>query len=158
MTSIKGQRAQTAVELAVFGAILIFVMGTIVSSAVSRGNQQQSVLKATRMALTMSYITSDTNKIASRNIASVIILEDRLTAASAKYGAIDRVPFLLQASGAHSSNMFMPVDFGDSEDIPVLDVFVNGKHFSFTTAAPQIHRTSSTHTRFRRGARLLHTC
>lgn len=29
----------------------------------------------------------------------------------------------------------MPVDFGSNDDLPVMDVFVNGKHFIFTTSA-----------------------
>src|SRR3989338_5970152 len=49
--------------------------------------------------------------------------------------AVDRTPFMVQASGSHTANLFMPVDFGDSEDLPVMDVYVNGKHFIFSTVA-----------------------
>lgn len=135
MFTIKKKRAQTAVELAVFGAILIFVLGVIIRSSLSRGYQQHAALRATRMAMTASLRTSASHEIASRNFASVLIVEDRLTAGSAKYGEVDRVPFMTPGTGVHSSNLFMPVDFGDSEDLPVMDVYVNGKRFVFTTAS-----------------------
>lgn len=128
------QKAQTAIELAIFGTILIFTLGTIVRSALGRGHQQHSVLKATRMALSESYTTSADMWNASRNSASVLIIEDRLTAASAKYGAIDRAPLMVQGSGSHSANLFMPVDFNNPDDLPLFDVFVNGRRFSFTSS------------------------
>jgi hypothetical protein len=130
------QKAQTAIELAVFGSILIFVLGVIIRTVLIRNHEQQAQLRATRMALTLSYTISNPpqNQIASHNSASILVIEDRLTAASSKYGAVDRTPFLVQASGSHTANMFMPVDYGDSADLPMLDVYVNGKHFSFTTA------------------------
>jgi len=132
MGTLKGQRAQTAIEIAVFGAILIFAIGSIVSSSVGRGNQQNAALKATRLAMLMSYDTSATNTIASRNTASILFVEDRLTAGTSKYGPIDRAPSLMSGSGSHSSNMFMSTDFGDAEDLPLFDLFVNGQHIAFT--------------------------
>lgn len=130
-----GQKAQTAIELAVFGAILIFTLSVIMRAAVTRGNQQNAILRATRMALTMSYNTSASLTAASRNAATVLVVEDRLTADSGKYGAIDRAPTMTQGSGTHSANLFMPVAFGETDTLPLMDVFVNGKHFAFTTAA-----------------------
>ena len=129
------QKAQTAIELAVFGSILIFVLGVIIKSALTKSNEQQAKLRATRMALTLSYdISNPKEQIASHNNASILVVEDRLTAASGKYGSIDRSPFMVQASGSHTVNLFMPVDYPDSEDLPVLDVYVNGKQFTFSTA------------------------
>lgn len=135
MGVLKGQQAQTAIEIAVFGAILIFALGAIVRSGVSRGNQQNSVYKATRLALRMSYDTSASMTNSSRNSASVLIIEDRLTAGSGKYGPIDRAPFLMSGSGTHSANIFMPVDFRDAEDLSLFDLFVNGKHIALSTSA-----------------------
>ncbi len=134
MLNIRDKKAQTALELAVFGAILIFVLGTIVRSSVNRSNQQQAYLKATRMALTMSHKTTERKKVSGRNMATVLIVEDRITVASAKYGARDRSPFMTQGSGIHSANLLMPVDFGNLEDLPVFDMFINGQHFVFTSA------------------------
>ncbi|MBN1870031.1 MAG: hypothetical protein JW847_05595 [Candidatus Omnitrophica bacterium] len=134
MDILKNKTAQTAVELAVFGSILIFVMGSIIKTVVSQSQQHGALLRATRMALTLSHLTTEEEKMAGRNSASVLIVEDRLTAASSKYGAIDRIPFMTQGSGTHSRHLFMPVDFGDTDDLPLFDLFVNGKHFVFSTA------------------------
>lgn len=135
MGVLKGQQAQTAIEIAVFGAILIFALGAIVRSGVGRGNQQNSVYKATRLALRMSYDTSASMTNSSRNSASVLIIEDRLTAGSGKYGPINRAPFLVSGSGTHSANIFMPVDFRDAADLPLFDLFVNGKQIALSTSA-----------------------
>ena len=132
--NIKGKRAQTALELAVFGAILIFVLGSIIRAAATRGQQQHTILKATRMALSESHRDTETKYHARRNAATVLVFEDRLTAASAKYGAVDRIPFMAQGSGTHSANLFMPVEYKDDDDLPVFDMFINGKHFVFTAA------------------------
>jgi len=127
----KGQRAQTAVELAVFGSILIFVLGSIIRLAVNTGLAQHSVLRATRMAMTASYRTSTGSANAARNFASVLIVEDRLSADSAKYGAVNRVPFMAQGSGAHTTNLFMPVSFKKWDFLPRTDMYINGKRFVF---------------------------
>jgi len=132
---IRRQKAQTVIELAVFGAILIFVLGAIIRAAVGSGNQQHAMLKATRMAMTTSHLHSEGKRIASRNLASVLIVEDRLSVASAKYGAIDRVPSMMQGSAVHSPNLFMPIDFGHEEDLPIMDLYVNARHFALSVAA-----------------------
>lgn len=135
MIVLKEKKAQTALELAIFGAILIFVMGTIVRTTAGRSLQQHAILKATRMAMTLSHLSTETKQVSGRNAATVFIVEDRLTAASSKYGAIDRSPMMIQGSGTHSANLLMPIDFGDSEDLPVFDLYVNGKRFPFSTSA-----------------------
>jgi len=129
------QKAQTAIELAVFGSILVFVLGVIIRSALIKNIEQQTQLRATRMALDLSYWKSESMTVASHNTTSLLVIEDRLTAASAKYGAVDRTPFMVQASGTHTANMMMPVDFNSTEDLPVMDVYVNGQHFTFSTVA-----------------------
>jgi hypothetical protein len=41
----------------------------------------------------------------------------------------------MYGSGVHTANLFMPVDFGDVEDVPIFDLFVNGQHFELSTSA-----------------------
>ena len=135
MMNFKGKKAQTALELAVFGSILIFVMGATIRTVTGRAQQQNALLRATRMALSISHSSTETKEMAGRNMGSVLIVEDRLAAASSKYGTIDRMPFMMHGSGIHSVNLFMPIDYGDDEDLPVFDMYVNGKHFAFRTAA-----------------------
>jgi hypothetical protein len=151
------QIAQTAIELAIFGSILIFSLGIMINASFNKSNRQNAIYVATRMAMKYSYLATSTMKEANRNSASVLIVEDRLTAASAKYGAVNRTPLIFQGSASHSANMFMPVTFpgcpdepgedcpipspfdqleySSHEDLPLFDFFVNGKHYAFTTSA-----------------------
>ena len=137
----KNARAQTALELAVFGAILIFVIGAIVRQALSAGYMQNQQLRAMRQAMSTSYRYS-TGLLgggggagnASHQTAQILFIEDRLTAESAKYGAIDRTPYVVGAAATYSRNLFLPVDAGEDYNLPIYDIFINGKHFPFTTA------------------------
>lgn len=139
---LRAQRAQTAMELAVFGAILIFVVGAIVRQALSAGYMQNQSLRAMRQAMTTSYRYSagltggggGGSGDASHQTTSILFIEDRLTAESAKYGAIDRTPYVVSAAATYSRNLFLPVDAGEDFNLPVFDIFVNGKHLPLTTA------------------------
>ena len=134
----KHVRAQTAMELAVFGGILIFVVSVIVRQAMGASYAQNQYLKAMRQAMSTSFRYSEgllgTGDDASHNTTSILFIEDRLTADSAKYGAIDRTPYIVSGSATHSRNLFMPVQAGVDRNLPVFDMFINGKHFPFQLA------------------------
>lgn len=139
----RSRKAQTAIELAVFGSVVIFLIGLIVRSVMTSSYQQNHRYKAFRLAMLMSFTFTEGIKdvpgnwgdgTASRNGASVLIIEDRLSAHSAKYGPTDRVPQLSFASATHSRNLFMPIDPGEYANLPSTDYFINGVHFVFTTA------------------------
>lgn len=71
----------------------------------------------------------------SRAPATVIIVEDRLGLGNpGRYGSLNRVPYMMQRSAFHTSNMFMPLDDNEDYNLPRLDVLVNGHHLAFTTA------------------------
>ncbi|MBU1996795.1 MAG: hypothetical protein KKF78_06540 [Candidatus Omnitrophica bacterium] len=135
------ESGQTAMELAVFGSIFIFTMGLIVRSALGYGYQQGQALKAMRMAMRMSYMYtsgqmgSHGDNNASRNSAAVVLIEDRLTASSAKYGTVDRVPYMLSGSGTHSRNLFLNIDSNENFSLSVTDYWINGQHFPFSSAS-----------------------
>lgn len=133
--------AQTTTELAVFGAVLIFVIGMIIRQSMGFGYQQNQNLKAMRMAMTESYKFSKGLKggggpdgDTSRNYANVIIIEDRLTVDGGKYAGIDRAPQAAQMSASHTRNLFQPVEAGETYQQPVLDLFINGKYVALSTA------------------------
>ncbi len=136
-------KAQTSTELAVFGAVLIFMLGMMIRYALSAGTSQSESLKAMRMAMATSLRAAETGKNrmskkpgnASRNIASVLIVEDRLSAEESKFGVQSRSPFIVGASATFSKNLFMPIDYGEYDSLPRTDFFINGLHFQFTTAA-----------------------
>lgn len=134
------QKAQTAVELAIFGAVLIFVLGLIIRQAMNAGYAQNQTLKAMRQALAESFKTAtgspDTGGHLStaRNTASLLLIEDRLTADPGTYGPIDRVPYIIPATGTFSSQLFQPIAYGEEWNLPVFDMIINGQHFVFSTA------------------------
>ncbi|MCA9393558.1 MAG: hypothetical protein KC900_05095 [Candidatus Omnitrophica bacterium] len=139
--SKKHSKAQTAIELAVFGSVIIFLMGLIVRAVLGTSYQQGSQLKALRLAMLTSFEYSEGIKAppgdwrdgtTSRNAASVLIIEDRLSASSAKFATVDRTPILSQGTATHSRNLFMPVEIGEYANIPIADFFVNGVHIPLT--------------------------
>ncbi len=135
---------QAAIELAVFGAILVFILGTIVRSAVGNGYAQNENFKAMRMAMLASWKGTSIEPPGpgalaniSHNSASILFVEDRLSPDFNKYGDVDRNPFIAQGSGTFSYNLFYPWQPGVDPVvnlIPIMDVWINGQHFPFTTA------------------------
>ncbi len=132
-------KGQSAVELAIFGSILIFVISLIFRQGLSGGNFMRVQLQATRYAMSKSLEMSERAvEKPGRNNASTMVIEDRLSGDFGnKFGSRDRVPLVASGSGTHSNQLFYPVDQGDWGDrsvLPHYDVWVNGQRFSFLTA------------------------
>ncbi len=139
--------AQSASELAIFGAILMFVIGMIVHSGLGASHAMNAQLKALRYALSESKKTAagayddctpvrGSKACTSRNTASIVIIEDRLSvSAGEKLGTRDRIPFMASGSATFSRNLFYNIDWGEDNNLPVADVIVNGQRFPFTTSA-----------------------
>ncbi|MFA5059281.1 MAG: hypothetical protein WC676_01460 [Candidatus Omnitrophota bacterium] len=130
-------KAQTVTELAIFGAILIFVLGAMIRYAVNFNYVQNQSLGAMRLALQNSFLSGQANNT-SRNTASVLFIEDRKTVETGKYGSSSRTPYILGGTGTFTRNLFMGTDFGHTEQIPVQDIHINGKQFNFSTASFKI--------------------
>ena len=127
------KKAQTVTELAIFGAIVVFLIGVMVRQSINSNFNQNQALKAMRMALRESFTAAEAGN-ASRNVASIVFVEDRKAAEVNKYGTVTRVPYILTGTGSYTKNLFMPTDFGNIANLPVTDMFINGQHFTFTTA------------------------
>ena len=142
---------QAAIELAVFGAILVFILGTIVRTAMSNGYTQNENFKAMRMAMLTSWQYSELSQgnqataNTSHNTTSILFLEDRLSPdATSKYGDLDRNPYMSMGSGTFSYELEYPWQPGQDNPvnlIPIEDVWINGVHFPFSTAAYVVNRT-----------------
>jgi len=135
----KKKIAQSASELAIFGAILMFVIGLVVKVGLNQGLALNVQLRAMRMALTESYKTACGSyrlrggPSGGRNSASVFILMDHLSTDAAKaLGTGDRIPMMASGSGTYTHNLFWKVEWGDDYDLPVYDVFINNQRFPFT--------------------------
>ncbi len=128
-------KGQAATELAIFGAVIIFVLGAIIRTAVSSGQGQDASLKAMRNALVQSSKSSPADT--SRTSPSMLYLEDRLSPDFGKYGSVERAPFTAQGSGTMTNMLMYPLDMSELQDpkhVPVMDMFINGKHFTFSLA------------------------
>lgn len=130
-------KGQSAVELAIFGSILIFVISLIFRQGLSGGNFMRTQLQATRYAMSKSYEMSLTEN-PGRNSASVLVIEDRLSGDFGnKFGSRDRVPLIASSTGTYTNQMFYPVDetdFGDRRVLSRFDVWINGQRFVFLTS------------------------
>lgn len=126
-------RAQTATELAIFGSVLIFVLGVVIRSALHANLNQNQALEGIRRSFKMSYDSAYAFE-ARRNSSTLLFVEDRTTADVGKYGSQSRVPIMMSSSGTFSNNLYMPIESSHTEDLPVMDMFINGQHFVFTTA------------------------
>jgi hypothetical protein len=63
-------------------------------------------------------------------------VEDRLSPDANKYGSLDRSPFIAEGSGTFSYYMLYPLDPDEvSSELPIMDVYINGQHFPFSTAS-----------------------
>jgi len=129
-------QAQTSTELAVFGAILVFILGIMIRYSLGVNYSQSQTLKAMRLAMAESFKSAEAGH-SERNTTTVIFIEDRTTADVNKFGSLSRSPFVASASATFSKNLYMPADYQEPHALPVMDMFINGKHFSFTTAGFQ---------------------
>lgn len=138
----KDDRAQAAAELAIFGAILVFVIGLIVRTGLNAGVAENAHLRALRYALSESYRSSEReyscrpsgpcHDSAARNTANIVLVEDRLSVNSGqKAGTRDRIPFVASASGVMSHNLFLPVEDSESWSQSQFDMIINGQRFPF---------------------------
>lgn len=126
-------KAQSATELAIFGAVLMFILGIMVRQAHNANLSQAQSYRAMRLALTKSYLSSLAVN-PSRNNATVLIVEDRLNPGSEKYGPTSRFPLIISGNGSMSSQFMQPQTYGQDDELPRLDMYINGVFFPFTVA------------------------
>src|SRR3990167_2366031 len=102
--------AQTALELAIFGAVVFFVIGLLIRQAFNSNYTQNHAFRAMRYALAESFKTSHgyggivlprgpgSENSSARITASILYVEDRLTPTTEKYGSLTRTPYVLAAT------------------------------------------------------------
>ncbi|MDP8265726.1 MAG: hypothetical protein P9M07_02135 [Candidatus Aceula meridiana] len=145
------EKAQAAIELALLGSILLFVFGMLIRYGMNFAETQNMQYKAFRQALKLSGEDAIEGKYSlsgddlpqtdawhpkgNRKNASLIFIEDRPTVQGGeKYGASSRSPYMAYGSGVFSSLQQLPLEFNETENIPVMDMSVNGQPFVFRTA------------------------
>ncbi|MFZ5800501.1 MAG: hypothetical protein ACOY3D_03865 [Candidatus Omnitrophota bacterium] len=133
------KQGQTASELAIFGAILVFVIGALVSYSLLFNYSQKLQMMAFRQALKESHAIDGMSASLiiplSRRTASVVVIEDRLMPElSSAFGIGTRSAAVGSATVSYNRHLYSQPTYGDSADLPRVDFFINGQLFSFTTA------------------------
>lgn len=127
-------KGQAVFELAIFGAIIIFVIGLIFSQAMSNSYFMNANFKAMRKAFWESYMASE-QQVQSRDNASVTIIEDRLMGKFGdKFSPLDRSPMVSSASATMTKMLFAERNFGEANTIQIQDIIINGQRFPFSGA------------------------
>jgi hypothetical protein len=133
--------AQSIIELAIFGAIVLFIIGGIVQQGFSAAYTQNQKIAALRKALLLSYSSSVYGSPDFvRNTATYMVIEDRLTpdtssaSGAGKYGATDRQPFMSMSSATLSNQLSYPLDWDEWGRVPINDLKVNGQDFRLAQA------------------------
>ena len=132
--ALSSRLAQSIIELAIFGAVLFFVITGIATNFLSGSFQQNAQLQAMRIALSRSYLSSESDT-ASRVQASYVFFEDRLNGDFGRYGFLDRQPVMVTGSGMLNKNAMLPVDWKEDQNLPMIDMKINGQEFHMSTGA-----------------------
>lgn len=139
------RRAQALVEVAIFGVIIISIIGMIVKSVVTTSLAQQAALRTMREALSEAQKEYRVTDVRGKTVwrqkpYNLVVLEDRLDIGASKYGMQERIPYWSKANAVFSRNLFsgasdLSQDAPGEFDIPVLHMKINGVLFEFPTAA-----------------------
>ncbi len=141
-------KGQTATELAIFGAVLVFVLGLIVRYSVNFNYNQNMQLKSMRLAMAWSYVSGIHHSSPERAVSSIVLIEDRQEATLNLFGSQERTQYVAQSSAAFTNNLMLTGDFG-VDKVPVIDLLVNGQHFPLSTGkykkvqVARVHRGDS---------------
>lgn len=145
------EKAQSIIELSILGAALLGILALMIRYSTGLSQGQATQLKAMRVAMRMSAeeglsigspvepeygsrATDNTKKQGHRKSAAVLWIEDVPTIEGGeKYGATSVTPMISFGSATLTNTLQYPLRYGDPSQLPYMDIFVNGKHFSFTT-------------------------
>ncbi|MDP2940620.1 MAG: hypothetical protein Q8O13_11225 [Candidatus Omnitrophota bacterium] len=142
-------KAQTASELAIFGTILVFVIGVLIRFALSFNYNQDYQMRAFKRALQLSYANQADS--ANRSLASVTIINDRdIPELSDQLGIMQRTPYFASATAMYNSMLFGStrypyyfqwcgsapewLDDGHPDALPVNDIYVNNERIVLSVA------------------------
>lgn len=134
-------RGQTAVELAIFGGVLIFVIGALINYILVFSYGQAYQMRAFRAALAYSYgkdtqgCGGGTNFPLEQSSISMVMIDDRnMPDLSNPLGIMQRSPVFGVASLTFGRSLLLSPAYGVRSDLPKVTFLINNKKYSFTTA------------------------
>lgn len=124
-------KGQSLLELAVFGSILLFVLGLFIQYGMRMNYQQRLQMQTFRKALKRASEVGGTYRY-----VTWLTLEDKpLPEAQGQFGIASRSPYSSAASGVWSQDLYAEFEYGKEEDLPRIELEINQKRYTFTTAA-----------------------
>ncbi|MDD3374217.1 MAG: hypothetical protein PHY73_00645 [Candidatus Omnitrophica bacterium] len=136
---LKNKKAQSILELAIYGGLVLMFLGVVIRYAMSFADSSNAQFGAMHKALELSGRSlSETGSVdgsVSRSHASVLWINDKPTLeGGAKYGSSSSTPSMASGGGTFSNLLNYSLEYGENENLPVTDIYINGQHFVFRTA------------------------
>ena len=127
------KKGQAILELAVFGSILIMLLGVLVSYGMKYNFQQRIMQQAFRKALVSAAESRQSNKPTS---VSHIVIEDRHISSPSNAFAVGSVsPIIASASVTRTYELQATPDPNKENELPQLSLNINGEIYTFKTSA-----------------------
>lgn len=120
---MRDRKAQSLLELSIFGAILITLLGVLINYGLKNNLQQQITQRAFRKALSLAYQNDSSGQ--PRGSASYVYISDRHIAdPSSSFGVGSVIPFSSSASITRDYRLHETAD--DESSLPVLAIDIKG--------------------------------
>ncbi|MBN3038977.1 MAG: hypothetical protein JW869_06150 [Candidatus Omnitrophica bacterium] len=150
---MNNKRAQALVEFAMFGAVLLVVfafmlrygMGTIQKQSAMMHGQRKAFVRASssnsgrsgNINPGWSYENSNPPLPSNtwRNVTYVVIEDKPVFSPSGVLPVVERTPIGMSFDAVRSIDMYGIMSYGSTADLPRLEYEINGRRYSFTTAA-----------------------
>lgn len=123
-------KGQSLIELAIFASLIFLAMSVLVSYGMSFNYNQRVAITAFRKAIKLAKQVSSGSLSSSVNI----IYDKAIANPASMFGISPRSPVGFSASGAWSNELYSELD-GNDEELPRITYEINGKNYSFKTAA-----------------------
>lgn len=130
---------QSILELAIFGSILLFVLGLLINYGLNLNYIQNLRMQTFRRALALAKERS----ASSRQVQLTVIKDLYLPNPSDKFGISESSPYTAGTSAVWSRYLY--AEYEDSKpkiDLPKIDYIINGQHKTYTIADYGEHKCS----------------
>ncbi len=126
--SLRLSRGQALLELAIFGATIVMLLGVMLNYGLNTDFTQSSMMQTFRKALQAAGFTET---------GSVLVMQDRhIPSPSDPFGKGTMLPIAMSDSVTRNYEMHLTADWGREEELPKTQMFINGKPIDCNPNAP----------------------
>lgn len=133
---LRNFKAQSLIELMVFGSIMIFLLASIISNAVWSVVENRQKVNILKKVLKTSYFGGYSGMQ-----AGVVHIEDRIAPGISRYGEVDRSAQLFSGAGVLSYWMFYTPDEDEKVKIKYTPYIINGKQYNIPALTEETKTT-----------------